>query len=150
MKRSLGIFLLVPALFLLLAAFAGFTAKIDAKSAPLRADADENAKRLIEQGRQIFRFDTFGDEAFWTDQLGMQQSVSGLSPQTALALGLKVDAEALPPAVVEAIRHGQVNLGDPAVTLQLIRQNAVLGVVGTFNKTSSSESASRVLFAIPR
>ena len=98
MKRSLGILLLVPALFLLMAAFAGSTAAIDAKSAPLRADADENAKRLIEQGRQIFRFDTFGDEAFWTDQLEMQQSVRGLSPQTALALGLKVDAEALPPA----------------------------------------------------
>jgi cytochrome c1 len=76
MKRSLGILLLVPALFLLMAAFAGFTAAIDAKSAPLRTDADENAKRLIEQGRQIFRFDTFGDEAFWTDQLEMQQSVN--------------------------------------------------------------------------
>jgi hypothetical protein len=136
MKRGFGILLLAPAVILLMVTIGASTAKIAAKSAPFRADADENAKRLIEQGRQIFRFDTFGDEAFWTDQLQMQQPVRGLSPQSALAIGLKVDAEALPPPVVEAIRHGQVNLGDPAVTLQLIRQNAVLGVVGTFNNNT--------------
>jgi len=88
---------------------------------------------LIDQGRHIFRFDTFGDEAFWTDQLHIQQSVGTLSPQTALTLGLKVDAQALSPSTIEAIKHGKVNLGDPAVTLALIKQNAVLGVVGTFN-----------------
>ena len=62
-----------------------------------------------------------------------------LSPQTALALGLKVDSEALPASVVEAVRLGKVNLNDPAVTLQLIRQNAVLGVVGTFNGNTLSK-----------
>lgn len=98
--------------------------------------AEDNAKVLIDQGRNIFRFDTYGDEAFWTDQLHIQQSVNSLPPSTALALGLKVDASALSPSVIEAIKHGKVNLNDPAVTLQLIKQNAVLGVVGTFNNNT--------------
>ncbi len=63
----------------------------------------------------------------------------GLTPRIALDLGLKVDAEALSPSIVEAIKHGNVNLNDPAVTLQPIKQNAVLGVVGTFNNNSLSK-----------
>ena len=133
MKRNVAVFLLMPAVILLMAAISESTTKIGADGNELRSSTVDNAKHLIEQGRQIFRFDTYGDEAFWTDQLHMQQSVTGLSPQTALALGLKVDAEALPPSVIQAIQLGKVNLGDPAVTLQLIKQNAVLGVVGTFN-----------------
>jgi hypothetical protein len=101
--------------------------------------ADDYSKQQIEQGRQTFRFDTYGDEAFWTDQLQIQQAAKGLTPLTALALGLKVDAGALSPSTVEAIKHGNVNLNDPAVTLQLIKQNAVLGVVGTFNNNSLSK-----------
>ena len=96
-------------------------------------NANDNAKTMIDQGRHTFRFDTYGDEAFWTDQLHIQQSVKTLSPGTALMLGLKVDSAALSPSTVQAIKHGMVNLNDPAVTLQLIKQNAVLGVVGTFN-----------------
>ena len=133
MKRNVAVFLLMPAVILLMAAISESTTKIGADGNELRSSTVDNAKHLIEQGRQIFRFDTYGDEAFWTNQLHMQQSVMRLSPQTALALGLKVDAEALPPSVIQAIQLGKVNLGDPAVTLQLIRQNAVLGVVGTFN-----------------
>jgi hypothetical protein len=102
-------------------------------SSQFLGNAEDNAKQLIDQGRQIFRFDTYGDEAFWSGQLQMQQAVSSLTPANALALGLKVDAEALSPSVVEAMKHGKVNLNDPAVTLALIKQKAVLGVVGTFN-----------------
>lgn len=93
--------------------------------------AESNAKELIDEGRQIFRFDTYGDEAFWTGQLHIEQAVTTVTPRTALGLGLKVDSEALSPSVVEAIKHGRINLNDPAVTLELIKQNAVLGVVGT-------------------
>ena len=118
---------------------AGPSEELDAKSSQSRNEAEDNANRLIEQGRHIFRFDTFGDEVFWSDQLQMQRSVMGLSPQTALALGLKVDSDALPASVIEAIRLGKVDLNDPAVTLQLIRQNAVLGVVGTFNGNTLSK-----------
>jgi len=129
MKRTIPVVLVAAATIVLMAAI-GESGREDHSHS--RNNAEENAKRLIDEGRHVFRYDTFGDEAFWTDQLHIQQAVSGISPQTALALGLKVDTEALPRAVIEAIRTGQVNLGDPAVTLQLIKQNAVLGVVGTF------------------
>jgi hypothetical protein len=123
----------VPAAFFLVAVIAPLSARNSEKQSQFLGSAEDNAKQLIEQGRQIFRFDAYGDEAFWTGQLQMQQSLSGLTPRIALALGLKVDAEALSPSVVEAIKHGRVNLDDPAVTLRLIKQNAVLGVVGSFN-----------------
>jgi hypothetical protein len=109
------------------------------KQSKFVGSAEDNAKEQIEQGRNTFRFDTYGDEAFWTGQLQIQQSVKNLTPRTALALGLKVDADALSPSVIEAILHGKVNLDDPAVTLQLIQQNAVLGVVGTFNNNTLTQ-----------
>src|SRR5262249_36918575 len=59
-------------------------------------------------GQAIFRFDTFGDEQLWTDVLQMQKVISTVSPATALAVGLKVDSDALPPAVINAIKAGQV------------------------------------------
>jgi hypothetical protein len=81
-------------------------------------------------GKSIFRFDTFGDEQLWTDTLQMQQVIKNLSPRTALSVGLKVDSDALPPAIVNAIKARQVNLDDPAVTIQLLKLNAVIGVIG--------------------
>jgi mono/diheme cytochrome c family protein len=86
-------------------------------------------------GKQIFRFDTFGDEQLWTDVLGMHEVVRSVSPATALAVGLKVDVDALPPAVIAAIQAGQVDLNDPAVTTELIRLNAVVGIVGKVDDT---------------
>ena len=81
-------------------------------------------------GRSIFRFDTFGDEQLWTDTLQMQHAIKNVSPATAFSVGLKVDSDALPPAVINAIMAGQVNLNDPGVTLQLLKLNAVVGVIG--------------------
>jgi hypothetical protein len=87
--------------------------------------------KLVEQGQQVFRYETFGDETFWTDVLHMNQVIeTGVSPKTAMAVGLKVDAAALPAAVVEAIQKGQVNLDDPQTTLTLLQLNAVVGVKG--------------------
>jgi hypothetical protein len=71
-------------------------------------------------GQSIFRFDTFGDEQLWTDTLRLQEALKNVSPRTALSVGLKVDSDALPPEVINAIRAGQVNLDDPAVTIQLL------------------------------
>lgn len=86
---------------------------------------------LVQQGQQVFRYETFGDETFWTDVLHMNQVIeTAVSPKTALAVGLKVDAEALPAAVVAAIKSGAANLDDPQTTLVLIKNNAVLGVKG--------------------
>src|SRR5262245_17568629 len=82
-------------------------------------------------GQQTFRFDTFGDEQLWTNVLRMHEVVATVSPATALSVGLKVDADALPPSVVDALRAGQVDLTDPAVTTQLLRVNAVVGLKGT-------------------
>src|SRR5215469_7346563 len=88
--------------------------------------AEGNSQQLIAQGKQIFRFDTFGDQAFWGGQLQLHQAINTLTPRNALALGLKVDSDALSPSTINAIKHGKVNLDDPTVTRMLIQQNAVL------------------------
>jgi hypothetical protein len=109
----------------------------------------EHISALARQGRQTFRFDTFGDEAFWGDVLHLNQAIAGaanggvgpgVSPKTALAVGLKVDVDALPAAVQTAIAKGQVNLDDPAVTLTLLKLNAVVGVKGIFDRNGNLNS----------
>src|SRR5262245_27118502 len=92
-------------------------------------------------GREIFRFDTFGDEQLWTDELRMHEVVQTVSPDTALnLLGLKVDVQALPRAVTKALEAGDVNLLDPAVTRLLLSLNAVVGVIGTVNSSDQITS----------
>jgi mono/diheme cytochrome c family protein len=83
------------------------------------------------EGQAIFRFDTFGDEQLWTDVLRMHEVIPTIDPATALAVGLKVDVDALPASVIAALRAGQVDLADPAVTVALLRLNAVVGIKGT-------------------
>jgi hypothetical protein len=108
-----------------------------------------NAQQLVEEGKQIFRFDTFGDEAFWGDALKLHQAIEGtkfggvgpgVSPKTALAVGLKVDMDALPAALVQQIKEGKVDLDDPATTLALLKLNAVLGIQGQFNQDGSMKA----------
>jgi len=84
------------------------------------------------QGRRIFRYDTFGDEAFWSGNLRLQETVAGLTPKQALGLGLKVDADSLPPRLRSQLRRGEVDLDDPTTTLALLRLDAVVGVAGGF------------------
>jgi hypothetical protein len=103
-------------------------------------NAEANARHLVMAGRQIFRFDTFGDEAFWGGQLQLHQAVAQLSPRQALGLGLKVDSQALPPQVIEAIQEGRINLDAPAVTLELLKLGAVVGVAGFFNSDGTLRS----------
>ncbi|HEY7911147.1 MAG TPA: hypothetical protein VIG62_04460 [Blastocatellia bacterium] len=100
-----------------------------------------NAEQMIEEGREAFRSDTFGDEAFWGDMLMLHQAIQGanfggvgpgLTPRMALALGLKVDVDALPNKLVKDLEKGRVNLDDPATTLALLELDAVLGVKGFF------------------
>jgi mono/diheme cytochrome c family protein len=85
----------------------------------------------IHDGQTIFRFDTFGDEQLWTDVLRMHEVIPAVDPTTALSVGLKVDVRALPASVIRALRRNEVDLTDPAVTLELIRLNAVVGIKGT-------------------
>ncbi|WP_242345620.1 hypothetical protein [Anaeromyxobacter terrae] len=102
----------------------------------------DHADRLLDEGRHVFREETFGDEDFWGGQLRLHEAIAGqanggvgpgLSPRAALSLGLKVDAGALPAATAEAVRRGAVNLDDPAVTVELLRAGAVVGVKGRFD-----------------
>jgi cytochrome c5 len=104
---------------------------------------------LVRQGKQTFRFDTFGDQAFWGGTLHLNQTIAGaanggigpgLSPKTALALGLKVDVDALPASVQQGILDGTVNLDDPATTLALLKLNAVVGVKGFFDSNGNLNS----------
>lgn len=101
-----------------------------------------NATTLVEEGQRIFRFDTFGDEAFWGGQLRLHEAIAGennggvgpgLTPTDALALGLKVDASALPEELRSQLSAGEVDLNDPATTLALLSLGAVVGVKGFFN-----------------
>jgi mono/diheme cytochrome c family protein len=91
-------------------------------------------------GQQIFRFDTFGDEQLWTNTLKMHQVIATVDPATALGVGLKVDVDALPPAVIAALAAGQVDLTNPAVTTELLRLNAVVGVKGGVDKAGQLTS----------
>jgi hypothetical protein len=97
-----------------------------------------NADALASQGRQIFRFDTFGDEVFWGAQLRLNEAIaSSLSPRTALNLGLKVDVDVLPQQLLQRIRRGDVSLDNPATTLTLLQLNAVVGLTGFFDASRS-------------
>jgi mono/diheme cytochrome c family protein len=91
-------------------------------------------------GQTIFRYDTFGDEQLWTNVLRMHEPIATVDPATALAVGLKVDVEALPRTIVAALRGGQVDLTDPAVTIELLRLNAVVGVKGTVDQAGKLTS----------
>lgn len=121
-------------LFVIVLAFAvsGVTPATHASQlAPAASRNDGEAKR--QAGQDIFRFDTFGDEQLWTDVLRMHEVIPTVDPATALAVGLKVDVEALPPAIVDALRAGQVDLTDPAVTVALLSLDAVVGVKGSLD-----------------
>jgi hypothetical protein len=114
-----------------------------------RDPATRHAEELVEQGQQIFRFDTFGDEVVWGAALQLHRAIEGaklggvgpgLGPKAALAAGLKVDVDALPPKLVKQLEAGKVNLHDPAVTLALLERNAVVGVTGLFDSSGKLRS----------
>lgn len=106
-------------------------------------------KSLIAEGQRIFRFDTFGDEDFWSGLLHLDKAIlgaanggygPGVSPMTALSVGLKVDSEALPPEVIEGINSGAISLNDPLTTVALLKLNAVVGVKGNFTAQGALQS----------
>ncbi|HEY6098303.1 MAG TPA: hypothetical protein VIW03_02670 [Anaeromyxobacter sp.] len=128
-----------------LVAGAGCTgSRVDAREDSALGAGDEvrSAQKLAKEGRRTFRNDTFGDEAFWGDTLHLHQAIAGaanggvgpgVSPRTALAVGLKVDVEALPRPLQQKIAAGQVNLDDPATTVALLSLDSVVGVKGFFD-----------------
>lgn len=110
---------------------------------------EEHAQQMIQEGRRIFRFETFGSEAFWGEGLQLHRAIAGeknggvgggVSPKTALAVGLKVDADALPQELRQQLNAGKVNLDDPATTLALLKLNAIVGVTGFFHREGNIRS----------
>src|SRR6202165_1752725 len=92
---------------------------------------ERDALQMIKEGRQTFRFDTFGDEDFWGDALKLHHAIAGkklggvapgVSPKTALAVGLKVDMDALPKDVVQQLKEKKLDLDDPATTVRSMRR----------------------------
>jgi cytochrome c peroxidase len=113
------------------------------------AQIQDNARRMLEDGKRTFRFDTFGSEDFWGGKLRLHEAIvgqklggvgPGVSPKMALSLGLKVDADALPADLVAAIKAGKVNMDDPASTVALLKANAVVGVTAFLNPDGSAKS----------
>jgi hypothetical protein len=125
----------------------GLTAQANGKKAKgFDREINAHTEQMMEEGRDAFRNDTFGDEAFWGDLLQLHRAISGaglggvgpgVSPATALAVGLKVDSEALPNRLVKDLEKGRVNLNDPATTLALLKLDAVVGVKGFFKEDGS-------------
>jgi hypothetical protein len=157
-KKRVGIAVAVAAAgalaaSLLVAATSGLPSAVAARSTfsgdHSGGDSGSPIDTLVAQGKQTFRFDTFGDQAFWGDTLHLNQAIAGaanggvgpgVSPKTALSVGLKVDVDALPGSVQSAIANGQVNLDDPAVTLTLLKLNSVVGVKGFFDRNGRLNS----------
>ena len=101
---------------------------------------DEATPQQLAQGQQTFRFDTYGDETFWTDTLRMHEVISsGVSPATALSVGLKVDADAVPPGTLES-----ADLNSPATTVDLLKLNAVVGLKGTVETINGKDTLTSV------
>jgi mono/diheme cytochrome c family protein len=124
-------------------------AQVRNATAAIDSTITQNAQRMLEEGMHTFRYDTFGDEAFWGDQLKLHQAIvgqklggvgPGLSPKMALSLGLKVDADALPADLVAQIKAGKVDMTDPASTVALLKANAVVGVTAFLNADGTARS----------
>jgi mono/diheme cytochrome c family protein len=127
------------------AALAGCVALVSCDDTPTEPEPERLDPVLVAEGKEIFRFDTFGDEKYWTDTLRMHEVIAGgVSPRTALSVGLKVDVDALPQAVKDALAAGQVNLDDPAVTVTLLKLNAVVGVKGQVTSVNGRDTLTRL------
>jgi len=125
------------------------TQKKGASPSGFDAVVRENSERMLQEGQQTFRFDTFGSEAFWGDALQLHKAIAGeknggvgggVSPKTALSVGLKVDSDALPDSLKQQLKEGKVDLDDPATTLALLKLNSVVGVTGIFDKKGTLQS----------
>jgi cytochrome c5 len=107
--------------------------------------SNQDDQAQIAQGKDIFRFDTFGDETLWTDALRLHEVIrTAVDPTTALSVGLKVDADALPAAVVAGIQNGSVDLRSPDTTVALLKLGAVVGLKGTVETINGKDTLTRV------
>lgn len=145
-RRAAGVILQLTACLL-----AGCSPSREARSDSVNSQAssdsvvNESSTASVADGQQIFRFDTFGDEQFWTDTLHMERVVAtSVDPTTALSVGLKVDMDALPPEIVKGVKDGSVDLKAPATTVALLKLNAVVGLKGTVETSGGKDSLARL------
>jgi hypothetical protein len=146
---------LIPALalFALVAAAAAWLPRLSyaqsPAASPMEPAVTDNARQLLDEGRRVFRYETYGDETYWGDTLKLHRAIAGaklggvgpgVSPKTALSVGLKVDVDSVPTPVAAALKAGQVNLDDPASTIVLLKANAVVGVTGRFDTAGTLTS----------
>ncbi len=124
----------------------------------LDAQVDAAAQRVLIDGRRIFRGDTFGNQAFWGDTLRLHEAIAGranggvgpgVSPETALAVGLKVDFNALPGQLRADLRKGRVDLTNPATTIALLKLDAVVGRAGVLRRQRPVAFGRHHLRALP-
>ena len=124
---------------------AAFAVSCDDGSNSIGPTLEQLDSNLVRTGKDIFRFDTFGDEKYWTDTLRMHEVIqTGVSPATALSVGIKVDVDSLPDAVRAAIAAGQVDLNSPATTVTLLKLNAVVGLKGQVSTVGGKDTLTRV------
>jgi cytochrome c5 len=138
-KRTLALLATAGAGALLLLALSPLAPASEQPEARRAAPPDpivSHAQKMLDEGRQTFRYDTFGDQVFWSRTLKIHQALKTVSPRTALAVGLKVDADAVPPGVLAS-----ADLDDPATTAALLRLNAVVGLRGFFNRDGTLRAA---------
>src|SRR4030095_193638 len=135
-KKYAIVIVLMTAVIVLIQCSKSFDKSGDGSGQMEEKQAIEKNKSLITQGREIFRFDDFADTSFWSGLLHIDKAIAGMnnggfgpgvSPKDALAIRLKVDAEALPAEVIEGIKSGAISLDDPATTLALLKLKAVVG-----------------------
>ena len=135
-KQSLFLVPLVLFVFILFIANIHCSRKIEG----MKVSDEPGASKMLSDGKEIFRYETFGDESFWTDKLQLHKAIAGskyggvgagLTPEAALAAGLKVDLAILPGALRKQIEEGKF-LNDVGVTMELIKLNSVLGVIGKY------------------
>lgn len=148
--RVLAMGLVIVALLLIIGVSQALRPSLGVADGPPPPPAPARPEQgVLAEGQAIFRFDTFGDEAFWGGQLRLHEAIAGeanggvgpgVSPRTALGVGLKVDVDALPAGVIDALRRNQVDLDDPATTLALLRADSVVGVKGFFDSQGTIES----------
>jgi len=148
-KKQMLVIASVAGFSFFLACSKSFEGTENKNSSALVGESESSKKALLNDGKQIFRYDAFGDEDFWSGLLHIDKAIegaknggygNGVSPRTALAVGLKVDVDALPPDIIAGIKSGTVNLNDPATTIALLKLNAVVGVKGNFNTQGNLQS----------
>lgn len=142
MKTHVCLCIVTPLLIVAVLTLASSSGSSEERTRGQLSAVQQDALRMVDEGQRTFRFDTFGDEEFWGAALKLHQAIAGdklegvgagVSPKTALAVGLKVDMDVIPPALVEQLKQGKVDLDSPATTLALLKLDAVLGVKGVFN-----------------